>query len=71
MTAVIRTDALTKHYGRVHALDGLDLLCRLRTGGGGADAAVRRRLCADFDLDTRTKGRAYSKGNPDATGNLR
>mgnify|MGYP001092257538 CR=1 FL=1 len=25
MTAVIRTDALTKHYGRVHALDGLDL----------------------------------------------
>jgi len=138
MTAVIRTDALTKHYGRVHALDGLDLtvdegqvhgflgpngagksttirillglarptsgtatvlggdpwteasrlhrriasvpgdvslwpnlsggeaidlLCRLRTGGGGADAAVRRRLCADFDLDTRTKGRAYSKGN--------
>ncbi|GAA4071563.1 ABC transporter ATP-binding protein [Microbacterium laevaniformans] len=138
MTAVIRTDALTKHYGRVHALDGLDLtvdegqvhgflgpngagksttirillglarptsgtatvlggdpwaeasrlhrriasvpgdvslwpnlsggeaidlLCRLRTGGRGADAEVRRRLCADFDLDTRTKGRAYSKGN--------
>lgn len=25
MTAVIRTSGLTKHYGRVHALDGLDL----------------------------------------------
>ena len=25
MTLVIRTAALTKHYGRVHALDGLDL----------------------------------------------
>ena len=25
MTDVIRTSALTKHYGRVHALDGLDL----------------------------------------------
>jgi len=43
--------------------EAIDLLCRLRTGGSGADAAVRRRLCADFDLDTRTKGRAYSKGN--------
>ena len=25
MTTVIRTSGLTKHYGRVHALDGLDL----------------------------------------------
>lgn len=139
MTAVIRTDALTKHYGRVHALDGLDLvveagqvhgflgpngagksttirillglarptsgtatvldadpwgdaarlhrrvasvpgdvslwpnisggeaidlLSRLRGGGTGPRyAAARRRLCDAFQLDTRTKGRAYSKGN--------
>jgi ABC-2 type transport system ATP-binding protein len=139
MTAVIRTDALTKHYGRVHALDGLDLvveagqvhgflgpngagksttirillglarptsgtatvldadpwgdaarlhrrvasvpgdvslwpnisggeaidlLSRLRGGGTGPHyATARRRLCDAFQLDTRTKGRAYSKGN--------
>ena len=139
MTAVIRTDALTKHYGRVHALDGLDLvveagqvhgflgpngagksttirillglarptsgtatvfgsdpwtdaarlhrrlasvpgdvslwpnisggetidlLCRMRGGGTGpAYDTARRRLCDAFQLDTRTKGRAYSKGN--------
>ena len=25
MSSVIRTSGLTKHYGRVHALDGLDL----------------------------------------------
>ncbi|GAB2846672.1 ATP-binding cassette domain-containing protein [Microbacterium insulae] len=30
MTTVIRTSGLTKHYGRVHALDGLDL----EVGGG-------------------------------------
>ena len=25
MSTIIRTSGLTKHYGRVHALDGLDL----------------------------------------------
>lgn len=138
MTAVIRTEALAKHYGSVHALDGLDLtvdqgqvhgflgpngagksttirillglarptsgavtvfgsdpwreasrlhrrlasvpgdvslwpnlsggeaidlLCRLRGGGGAEHEAARQRLCDDFQLDPRTKGRAYSKGN--------
>jgi len=139
MATVIRTDALTKHYGTVHALDGLnltvdegqvhgflgpngagksttirillglarpstgtasvfgsdpwreapslhrrlasvpgdvslwpnlsggeaiDLLSRLRGGGSGAGfEAARTRLCDDFQLDPRTKGRAYSKGN--------
>jgi ABC-2 type transport system ATP-binding protein len=30
---------------------------------GGADPALRSQLVADFDLDTRKKGRSYSKGN--------
>ncbi|WP_447590765.1 ATP-binding cassette domain-containing protein [Microbacterium lacticum] len=139
MTDVIRTESLTKRYGRGHALDGLDLvveegrvhgflgpngagksttirirlglarptsgtatvldadpwgdaarlhrrvasvpgdvslwpnisrgeaidlLSRLRGGGTGPHyATARRRLCDAFQLDTRTKGRAYSKGN--------
>jgi len=38
----------------------IDLLTALR---GGADPALRRRLLADFELDPRRRGRAYSKGN--------
>ncbi|SDS33368.1 ABC-2 type transport system ATP-binding protein [Friedmanniella luteola] len=38
----------------------IDLLAALR---GGADPALRRRLLADFELDPRQLGRAYSKGN--------
>ena len=140
MTDVIRTTALTKRYGRVHALDGLDLsvaegqihgflgpngagksttirillglaratggeasvlgrhpwrdavaihrrvayvpgdvsvwpnlsggeaidlLARLRGAGrhDRAFAAQKQRLVEAFQLDPRTKGRAYSKGN--------
>jgi ABC-2 type transport system ATP-binding protein len=38
----------------------IDLLTSLR---GGADPALRRRLLADFELNPRQHGRAYSKGN--------
>jgi ABC-2 type transport system ATP-binding protein len=38
----------------------IDLLTSLR---GGADAGLRKRLLADFELDPRRRGRAYSKGN--------
>jgi ABC-2 type transport system ATP-binding protein len=38
----------------------IDLLTSLR---GGADPGLRRRLLADFELDPRQRGRAYSKGN--------
>ena len=38
----------------------IDLLTSMR---GGADPALRRRLLADFELDPRQHGRAYSKGN--------
>jgi len=38
----------------------IDLLTGLR---GGADRTLRARLLHDFELDPRTKGRAYSKGN--------
>jgi ABC-2 type transport system ATP-binding protein len=38
----------------------IDLLTSMR---GGAEPALRRRLLADFDLDPRQHGRAYSKGN--------
>ncbi len=38
----------------------IDLLTRLR---GGADAALRRRLVDDFELDTTKLARQYSKGN--------
>jgi ABC-2 type transport system ATP-binding protein len=38
----------------------IDLLTAMR---GGADPALRRRLLADFELDPRQHGRAYSKGN--------
>lgn len=38
----------------------IDLLVQLR---GGADPARRQELVERFDLDPRTKGRAYSKGN--------
>jgi ABC-2 type transport system ATP-binding protein len=48
MTAVIRTDALTKHYGRVHALDGLDLVVEagqvhgfLGPNGAGKSTTIR------------------------------
>ena len=38
----------------------IDLLTSMRVG---AEPALRRRLLADFDLDPRQHGRAYSKGN--------
>lgn len=38
----------------------IDLLTSLR---GGADAALRTQLVADFELDERKKARTYSKGN--------
>jgi ABC-2 type transport system ATP-binding protein len=38
----------------------IDLLTSMR---GGAEPALRRRLLADFELDPRQHGRAYSKGN--------
>lgn len=38
----------------------IDLLTRLR---GGADPRLRARLLRDFELDPKTKGRSYSKGN--------
>lgn len=41
--------------------EAIDLLSRLRGGGTGPHyATARRRLCDAFQLDTRTKGRAYS-----------
>ena len=48
MTDVIRTRGLTKHYGRVHALDGLDLVVEqgqvhgfLGPNGAGKSTAIR------------------------------
>jgi ABC-2 type transport system ATP-binding protein len=48
MTSVIRTSALTKHYGRTHALDGLDLLVEeghvhgfLGPNGAGKSTTIR------------------------------
>jgi ABC-2 type transport system ATP-binding protein len=48
MTSVIRTNGLTKHYGRVHALDGLDLSVEagqihgfLGPNGAGKSTAIR------------------------------
>ncbi|MGN8553034.1 UNVERIFIED_CONTAM: ABC transporter ATP-binding protein [Microbacterium sp. SLM126] len=48
MTTVIRTHGLTKHYGRVHALDGLDLEVEegqihgfLGPNGAGKSTAIR------------------------------
>jgi ABC-2 type transport system ATP-binding protein len=38
----------------------IDLLARLR---GGADPRRREQLLRDFELDPKTKARAYSKGN--------
>ncbi|MCL2787816.1 MAG: ABC transporter ATP-binding protein [Micrococcales bacterium] len=40
--------------------EAIDLLGRLR---GGLDQSKRDELCERFDLDTRKKGRTYSKGN--------
>ena len=40
--------------------EAIDLLGRAR---GGLDAAKRKDLVERFDLDTRKKGRSYSKGN--------
>jgi len=40
--------------------EAIDLLLRLR---GGGDRAERDRLIAAFELDPRTRSRAYSKGN--------
>ena len=49
MSTVIRTSGLTKHYGRVHALDGLDLSLPagqghgfLRPDGGGKTTQAER-----------------------------
>ena len=58
MTAVIRTDALTKHYGRVHALDGLDLtvgLARPTSGSAtvlGGDPWTCGRTCPEARRST-------------------
>ena len=44
--------------------EAIDLLSRLRGGGRGPGyRASRERLLDAFQLDPRTKGRAYSKGN--------
>jgi ABC-2 type transport system ATP-binding protein len=61
MTTVIRTSGLTKHYGRVHALDGLDLEVEpgqvhgfLGPNGAGKSTTIRILL----GLARRTGGEA-------------
>ena len=47
MTTVIRTNGLTKHYGHVHALDGLDLERRGRSGARLPRSERRRQVHDD------------------------
>lgn len=61
MTTVIRTSGLTKHYGRVHALDGLDLVVDegqvhgfLGPNGAGKSTTIRILL----GLARKTAGEA-------------